>query len=502
MAFNGTKESCPNYNESTGLDEEWHTFLNTDEKGDEEFNRICFNICETGDRDSDNWEKYNYINNDSCVRCPDDENEMGSNYAGMCANSSEGKELLDDIPVWFTRQQAANIRGDSLVLIDWTSPESKMLWKNARGPVSNETILRLIGERRPGTTRWSLPDKYMINNEPDFEKLRVDINNGRGSVVECIEEPYERNYPEWANEVQPGDTGWRSELEEGDPLRNKLECIDRDDKKYFGPNHIIIKEVIDFINTTSEGGLDTGTPDRRALQTFSELLSGIGGDSTFEKCVNDRLNTGILNRDGDDDETIQSRIASYDNLAQFQNSDIHYLKRKLRRIVTIKTDEVNECMNLLNLGKSVCRTGVADKTLQIGRLIFSIVGNDRIDVLNMNNEEQIKLNKMIDELGPLIPQAVKNIIHVSKEYEARICNVPSNTTLLLERVYMDLYDKQTEVTLDFSPYIDFNSLINIDDNIRFIKTIFVLVVFSFLFMQFANIVVAFLSRGASVTKIT
>ena len=170
--------------------------------------------------------------------------------------------------------------------------------------------------------------------------------------------------------------------------------------------------------------------------------------------------------------------------------------------VTIKTDEVNECMNLLNLGKSVCRTGVADKTLQIGRLIFSIVGNDRIDVLNMNNEEQIKLNKMIDELGPLIPQAVKNIIHVSKEYEARICNVPSNTTLLLERVYMDLYDKQTEVTLDFSPYIDFNSLINIDDNIRFIKTIFVLVVFSFLFMQFANIVVAFLSRGASVTKIT
>ena len=140
-------------------------------------------------------------------------------------------------------------------------------------------------------------------------------------------------------------------------------------------------------------------------------------------------------------------------------------------------------MNLLNLGKSVCRTGVADKTLQIGRLIFSIVGNDRIDVLNMNNEEQIKLNKMIDELGPLIPQAVKNIIHVSKEYEARICNVPSNTTLLLERVYMDLYDKPTEINLDFSPYIDFNSLINIDDNVKFIKTIFVLVVFAYLLQK-------------------
>ena len=158
-------------------------------------------------------------------------------------------------------------------------------------------------------------------------------------------------------------------------------------------------------------------------------------------------------------------------------------------------------MNLLNLGQSICRTGVADKTLQIGSLIFSIVGNDKIDVLTMDNDERIKLNKMVDELGPLIPQAIKNIIHVSKEYEARICNVPSNTTLLLERVYKDLYDKQTQINFDISPYIDFNSLININDNVTFIKTLVVLIVFSFLFMHFANIVVAFLSRGASITKI-
>ena len=111
-----------------------------------------------------------------------------------------------------------------------------------------------------------------------------------------------------------------------------------------------------------------------------------------------------------------------------------------------------------------------------------------------------KLNKMIDELGPLIPQAVKNIIHVSKEYESRICNVPSNTTLLLERLYIDLYDKEVHVNLDISPYIDFHSLINMKPW-KFGKTICVILVFSFLFMQFANIVVAFLSRGSTVTKI-
>ncbi len=177
------------------------------------------------------------------------------------------------------------------------------------------------------------------------------------------------------------------------------------------------------------------------------------------------------------------------------------MKRKLRRIVTIKTDEVNECMNLLNLGESICTTGIADKTLQIGRLIFSIVGNDKVDVINMDNDEKMILNRLVDELGPLIPQAIKSIIRVSKEYESRICNTPSNTTLLLERLYIDLYDKETKVNLDISPYIDFNSLINIKNDWQFIKTMCVIIVFSFLFMQFSNVVVAFLSRGPSVTKI-
>jgi len=162
----------------------------------------------------------------------------------------------------------------------------------------------------------------------------------------------------------------------------------------------------------------------------------------------------------------------------------------------MKSDQVQECMNLLNLGKSICQTGVADKTLMIGSLIFSIVGNDKIDIMRADNDERYKINKLVDELGPLIPQAVKNIIAISKEYEARVCNVPSNTTLLLERLYNDLYDKPTHVSLDFSPYLDFSSLINMSDNVKFIKTIVVLVVFAFLFMHAANLVIAFLSRGS------
>ena len=231
-------------------------------------------------------------------------------------------------------------------------------------------------------------------------------------------------------------------------------------------------------------------PALNSLNSFSDMLSGLQYDSAFEACVNDKLNTG------DDDLDLQTRITSYTSVKEFTNKDINYLKRKLRKIITMKSQQVQECMNLLNLGKSMCQTGVADKTLMIGSLIFSIVGNDKIDIMQADNDERYKINKLVDELGPLVPLAIKNIIAISKEYESRVCNVPSNTTLLLERLYTDLYDKPTHVSLDFSPYLDFASLINMNDNVKFIKTIVVLVVFAFLFMHGSNLVIAFLSRGS------
>ena len=212
------------------------------------------------------------------------------------------------------------------------------------------------------------------------------------------------------------------------------------------------------------------------------------------KGVNDKLNTD------DNDSIIQERISKFTSIKEFEIADINYLKKKLRKIITIKSNDLNECMNLLNLGESICSTGIADKMLMIGKLIFSIVGNNNIDVMNMNTIEKIKFNKLVDELGPLIPQAIKNIIHVSKEYESRICNVPTNTTLLLERLYIDLYDKQTNINLDINPYIDFDYLTNLNHG-KFIKTIIIILLFSFLFMQFANIIVAFLSRSECSKKI-
>jgi hypothetical protein len=242
--------------------------------------------------------------------------------------------------------------------------------------------------------------------------------------------------------------------------------------------------------TTGSGGVS-------AAQSFSSLLSDLQYDSGFEKCVNDVLNTG------DDDESIQERISKYESIKEFQTEDIHYLKRKLRKIVNLKGSEVTECLNILNLGKSVCSTGVADKTLMIGSLIFQVIGNDKIDVMQADNDERYKLNKLIDELGPLIPRAVKNIIEISKEYEARVCNVPTNTTLLLERLYTDLYAKETKVTFDLTPNFDlnFNELASTPNFWFFIQKIIVLVVLSVLLFMATNFLMVFLSRTQVVTRV-
>ena len=503
MAFDGTRESCPNYNSTTReLEMSYADFTRSivmadDQYGKENFNKTCFNICAIKNEDASDKEP-TYIMNGRCNTCePNDPGDSPNNprigtkdyliNAGlyqMCNVEDDDESGYQapgvlGTPTWFQTQQSANMLGLNMDTINWRSANTgsesgnriKNLWLNADRGMTNVEILRYIGDRTPGTMEYTLPEEYvrpeMLGSTDtlsvdvyDFDKLRRDINEGRGSVVDCIEGD---NKPDWA--ICPN---------------NK-----------FGPDDIIPEEVEDFTRKMIDDMIrNQETNAMSSLNTFSDMLSGLSYDSAFEACVNDKLHTP-----GDDDLEIQSRIADYTSIKEFTNNDINYLKRKLRKIITIKSRDVNECMNLLNLGKSVCQTGVADKTLMIGSLIFSIVGNDKIDIMKADNDERYKINKLVDELGPLIPQAIKNIIAISKEYEARVCNVPSNTTLLLERLYTDLYDKPTHVTLDFSPYLDFSSLINMEDNTKFIKTIIVLVVFAFLFMHAANLVIAFLSRG-------
>lgn len=493
MFFNGSRESCPNYNDGElNTDyQSWLAYKSKDPKfNDIDFQKTCFQICGRG----------SYVENSECRPCPNDFYNSGDlNTVNSDYRSSTFVEMCDyrndqakegGIPVWFKRQKEGNLKHESVDRINWVSASIKnndinseaykiqQYWKANDKGLTNEEILRLIGNRTAGTLKYTLPEEYMkeqlidgqINVDVfDFDKLRRDINDGRGSVVFCGDS----NKPPWA------------------------ECPNGK----FGPNDIILEEVEDFIISLLDEAKEQDSEGVSASATqFGNLLSGLQYDSAFEDCVNDKLNTID---DIDKDYDIQQRIAGYTSIKDFRNEDIHYLKRKLRKIINMKTRDVTECMNLLNLGKSICATGVADKTLMIGSLIFKVIGNDRIDIMQADNDERYKINKLIDELGPLIPKAVKNIIKISKEYETRVCNVPTNTTLLLERLYIDLYDKETNVTIDFTPNFDlnFNELANTTNFWHFIQKITVLIVMSVLLFMAANFVTAFISRTQVITKV-
>ena len=493
MVFDGSKESCPNYNngELNTDYEQWNqnkSNIKDPSFSSSNFQKTCFQICGQG----------SYVENSKCKSCPNDfYSPSDSNTINTDHRSSTFSEMCDykndqvkeeDIPVWFQRQKDGNLKHDRVDKINWdtNNQDEKRLIQNFWSPtnqrVTDDYLKQLLGERIPGTLEYKLPDEFLTNGENDFNKLRRKINEGRGNVVEC--EP----------------TGGIGE---------DTKCYDKTTDTYpinqrgnYGPEQLVFEEVHDYW-IHDYGGL--GKRERAGdvsttVQSFGNLLSGLQYDSAFEDCVNDKLNTID---DMDKDYDIQQRIANYTSIKDFRNEDIHYLKRKLRKIINMKTRDVNECMNLLNLGKSICSTGVADKTLMIGSLIFNVIGNDRIDIMRADNDERYKINKLIDELGPLIPKAVKNIIKISKEYETRVCNVPTNTTLLLERLYMDLYDKETKVNIDLTPNFDlnFNELANTTNFWFFVQKITVLVVMSLLLFMAANFATVFLSRTQVVTKI-
>ena len=231
MVFNGSKETCPNYSKGE-LNMDYFKFNSELAKKDEsygkqDFNKTCFNICATNDDDG-SPSGPTYIENQSCYPCLDEQGETNNPARGtinylknsgryeMCNSKDEGAggvKYANNVPIWYIRQQEANLKEETRDRINWSSASYSIkvpnteggriqnFWKSTNEPLTNLQILRLIGNRTAGTIEYILPDKYM-KRQPnqltldldsdevdeaayDFDKLRSDINQGRGSVVFC-----------------------------------------------------------------------------------------------------------------------------------------------------------------------------------------------------------------------------------------------------------------------------------------------------------------------------
>ncbi len=373
--------SCPNYNSETGLIQSFHYWedsaTNHDpSKGLKDFNQICFNVCPTKDEEREGApDQAYYVENLHCKKCPNPRDQTGQgeeNYRdpplpgtvqdlknkriyGMCSNNLYPEPEIDMdghmTPDWWTRQQDANISQIYVNKVDWRTQDSQ-LWKNADRGMTDTELLHALGKRRPGTLEYVLPPEYMNdNNTPNYNKLREDINDGRGSIVECVDEG--EGAVDWLDhsdvcarkDATVAEDGTISCPDtcvpiNGNSIHSKCKspdvdlgkCYNTSNGTYvggdkFGPNHIIPEEAYDFwenLYGTFELP-DTSSDGMGSVATFAELLKGIGADSTFEACVNDVLNTGH------NDLEIQENISKYESIKEFKSEDINYLKRKLRK---------------------------------------------------------------------------------------------------------------------------------------------------------------------------
>ena len=117
--------------------------------------------------------------------------------------------------------------------------------------------------------------------------------------------------------------------------------------------------------------------------------------------------------------------------------------------------------------------------LEVAYLIFHTIGLDQIDLQNIKpgSAEYIKLTNLVDRLTPYIKMAIKKIIDISKYYEETTCERQSTTTHVLERIYIDLFEKSKEVSINFNALDLIPTYLIRDTNIEeFVKTIILMVI--------------------------
>ena len=135
------------------------------------------------------------------------------------------------------------------------------------------------------------------------------------------------------------------------------------------------------------------------------------------------------------------------------------------------------------LDNTICEAGLTEQMNFVLNVLFSIIGFKfnlyELDINNSENKEQ--LIYIIDQLGDIIPKALKKIVDISKKIEIEQCGgIPSNNTLVLEELYKKIFTSgKTVVNFDFG----ISDMISKATNQEFDRTT-VLMVLGIAFLKF------------------
>lgn len=379
-------------------------------------------------------------------------NDIFSEYRNQCSNiphshkKTTGSNKNERVPTWYSSQKEANPQGK------FGSKFSKHQTEN--GSWINHHDLRKLWKRKISGISFKDIDEFIHaigghevlhrfttegTKQDRVKKLKEIINSKRGSNIQCKNKDGSFKIP---------GTGWAK-------CSNTVMIPDPDDPNSkisvasFGPEDIIIEEVRDWY-------------DREVIRNGPDEGSGPVPRSHFflpeyENCMNELLHTGENN-----EEEILTRIKNHKSISNWTSSDMGYLVRKMKKFASINPEDAHGCMELLEIGNQMnnelCKSGMTTQMNQISHLIIRVMGFSLdIEDIKVDSPEHRKLKRFIDEIIPIIPHVIKNILDISEYYEKRNCPSGKNiNTELLKRVYDDLFNQSNYV-------FDFNISHNFDD---------------------------------------
>ena len=416
-----------------------------------------------------------YIELDTSVNPPTSEcricnEDTPEEYRNQCRDFNPDSPLR--VTNWFQEQKSMNVgRGAETVMRkDWsvssqvtgtdkcTSDEDLTndeligceilsYYNNSVLPMTDTELLEMFGRRISSNPDGSI--NYQLDDFADMDDLRTQINLNRGGMVTMDQEILDKwlgNYNNLHGEdgaQDPPNIGY---------TRTDLNTTASGN---YTKKQIIFQEAYEF-------KIESYGDPRQLVQpndyNIGESIFGsISSNTEFETCMNNILDDPTKEYcEGQTHQEIVEEITNIDNVLNLRPCHINYIEDKLKRISIVNEADANECMDILNLSESICEQPVSTKMLQIGYLVFHIVGLDKIDLQDIQegSPQYYKLTTIIDRLTPYIRQAIKKIIDISKHYEEQTCGRESTTTHVLERMYIDLFEKSKDVSYNIN-FMDF-----------------------------------------------
>ena len=417
-----------------------------------------------------------------CRQCVDESNpDYESETAGQCnsydsqlaMNISSQKRKQEDYSGhdWSTVNDVRASDCEDPTEENREGCEILSYYQNTNFPMTDQELINMFGsidrEKKDGNFVKILGPQYSGSTpEEKLTDLKNKIHSSRGGTIECANSDISSRVTFWNNNPPMiNDT----------PLSAPGPCT-TGTPKYLSNNHIIQEEAYEYAvsGIHSEDNAISGF-------NFQRLFSGTASNSAFEVCMNNLLGDNISDSycEGKTNHDVQEEIASVNNVLELKPCHINYIEDKLKKMAIIEVTDAQECMNILNLSERICEQDVSTKMLEVAYLIFHTIGLDKIDLQSIRpgSPEYFKLTRLVDRLTPYIKMAIKKMIDISKYYEENTCGRESTTTHVLERIYIDLFEKSKEVSINFNA-LDLipNHLIR-DTNIEeFVKTVILMVI--------------------------